>query len=229
MAEIDLTKPLMPKAKALWLYDNSTLSFNQIASFTGLEVIEVQALVDEDVGKGIQPISPIDSNELTREEIERCEKDGKAVPRMRRGEDLPNLQVRAKGPRYTPVSKRADKPSAIAFILKNRPEITDAQICKLIGTTKPTIDAVRDRTHTTSSTLKPQHPAELMLCSYQEYQLASRKALIAVGKDPDEEDRKQQEAAAADNRFDDEGNYGQQSTGNSASSFDFSNFLKAKS
>lgn len=229
MAEIDLTKPLMPKAKALWLYDNTTLSFQQIAGFTGLEPIEIQALVDEDVGKGIQPLSPIEANELTAEEITRCEKDGKSIPKMRRSEDLPNLQIRAKGPRYTPVSKRADKPNAIAYILKHNPEITDAQMCKLIGTTKPTIDAVRDRTHSASSILKPQHPAELMLCSYQEYELASRKGLIAQGKDPDEEARKREEQAnAASQGMEDEGNYGQQATGN-LGGFDFSNFLKAKS
>ncbi len=226
MAEIDLTKPLMPKAKALWLYDNSTLTFQQIAGFTGLEVIEIQALVDEDVGKGIQPLSPVDANELTKDEITRCEQDGKAIPKMRRSEDLPNLQTRAKGPRYTPVSKRADKPNAIAYILKHNSEITDAQLCKLIGTTKPTIDAVRDRTHSSSSVIKPQHPAELMLCSYQEFDLASRKGLIALGKDPDEEARKREEQAAH-NSLSDEGNYGQQATGNTGG-FDFSNFLKAK-
>jgi hypothetical protein len=221
MAEIDLSKPLMPKAKALWLYDNTTLSFQQIAGFTGLEVIEVQALVDEDVGIGLQPLSPVDANELTWDEIRACEKDG-SIPVKRRHDDLPILQTRAKGPRYTPVSKRADKPNAVAYILKNNPEISDAQIIKLVGTTKPTIAAVRDRTHPTSSTIKPQHPAELGLCTYQEYENTSRKALIALGKDPDEEARKRQAQAAAE--FEQSATEEHLSPG---TGFDFSNFLKS--
>lgn len=224
MAEIDLNKPLMPKAKALWMYDNTTLSFQQIAGFTGLEVIEIQALVDEDVGKGIQPLSPIDAGELTLEEIQACEKDGKTIPVKKRHDDLPTLQTRAKGPRYTPVSKRADKPNAVAYILKHNPEMTDAQIGKLVGTTKPTIESVRDRTHPTSTTLKPQHPAELGLCTYQEFEAASRKALIALGKDPDEEARKRAEQQAREL----EQNQPEESSSSSSSGFDFSNFLKAR-
>ena len=226
MAEIDLSRPLMPKAKALWLYDNTTLSFQQIAGFTGLEVIEIQALVDEDVGKGIQPLSPIDAGELTLEEIQKCEQDGKKIPLKRRSDDLPALQTRSKGPRYTPVSKRADKPNAVAYILKHNPEISDAQIGKLVGTTKPTIESVRDRSHPASSTLKPQHPAELGLCSYQEYELASRKALIAMGKDPEEEARKRAEQQARE--LEQEQENMQSPTSSSSSGFDFSNFLKAR-
>lgn len=219
----DAPKLLMPKATAIWFIDNTALSFEQIADFTGLHTIEVQALADEEVGRGIVGRDPVKNNELDEGELEKA----KANPdyRMRvknmRG-DLPSVKVRAKGPRYTPVSKRSDKPDAIAWILKNHPEISDAQITKLVGTTKPTIQSVRDRSHPGSSTIKPRHPAELGLCTYQELEKASEKGLRAQGKDPAavkaerEAQQNAQEAEREENSNSREGIF---------SGFDFSNFL----
>ena len=178
------SKLLMPKATAVWLIENTALSFRQIAEFTDLTEIEIEALANEDIGRGLVGRDPIDHGELTREELDRCQKDPGANLKLAKSE-LPSVKQRSKGPRYTPVSKRGDKPDAIAFILKNNPEISDAQICKLVGTTKPTISAVRDRTHSNMPNLKPRHPADLGLCTYQEYEKASIKGLKAAGKDPE--------------------------------------------
>ncbi len=213
-------KPMKPKATAVWLIDNTGLTFDQIGDFTGLHAIEVQALADEEVGRGIIGEDPIKNGELTLEEIARCEKD--ADNRLKISKDeLPSVKQRSKGPRYTPVSRRNDKPDAIAYILKTHPEISDAQICKLVGTTKPTIQAVRDRSHPNSANLRPRHPAEIGLCTYQELDKASRKGLKAQGKDPDAEQakriaelNKQAEETPAANEDSKKGG------------FDFSNFFK---
>lgn len=182
---MDAPKLLMPKATAIWFIENTALDFEQIADFTGLHAIEVQALADEEVGRGIVGRDPIKNNELAPEELEKAKADPSYRMKMlRTRSDLPSVKVRAKGPKYTPVSKRSDKPDAISWILKNHPEISDAQICKLVGTTKPTIQSVRDRTHPNSANLKPRHPADLGICTYQELEKASEKGLRAQGKDP---------------------------------------------
>ena len=182
---LDAPKLLMPKATAVWLIENTALSFEQISNFTGLHTIEVQALADEDVGLGIVGRDPVLNGEVEADELEKAKADSTHMMKVKKGRgDMPAVKVRAKGPRYTPVSKRGDKPDAIAWILKNHPEISDAQIVKLVGTTKPTIAAVRDRTHPNSSNLRPRHPAELGLCTYQELERASDKGLKAQGKDP---------------------------------------------
>lgn len=223
MSELaDLSKPLMPQATAMWLIDNTTLTFTQIADFCELHEIEVQALADAEVGRGIAPRNPIDSHELTAEEIERCEGDETARLRIVR-RDLPVPKVRGKGPRYTPVSKRGDKPDAVAYILKHHAELSDSVICKLIGTTKNTIESVRDRSHPNTPNMRPRHPAELGLCSYTELEAASYKALRAMGRDPEAEaaaraakedqERRQREEEEAEN--------------NPTGGFDFSNFLKS--
>jgi hypothetical protein len=182
----DAPKLLMPKATAVWFIDNTVLTFEQVADFTGLHAIEVQALADGDVGRGIVGRDPIkEDNVLAPEELEKAQADSTYFMKMiRPRNDLPAVKVRAKGPKYTPVSKRGDKPDAISWILKNHPEISDAQITKLVGTTKPTIESVRDRSHPSSSTIRPRHPAELGLCTYQELEKASDKGLRAQGKDP---------------------------------------------
>ncbi|PZP54883.1 MAG: DUF1013 domain-containing protein [Micavibrio aeruginosavorus] len=217
-------KPMKPKATAVWLVEHTGLTFEQIGDFTGLHSIEVQALADEEVGRGIIGEDPIKNGELTLEEIARCEKDSDNRLKMSKDE-LPSVKQRAKGPRYTPVSRRNDKPDAIAYILKTNPEISDAQICKLVGTTKPTIQSVRDRSHPASSTMRPRHPAEIGLCTYEEYDKASRKGLKAQGKDPDAEQAKrvaeltkQQDADYAAQQEADEKK--------SSGGFDFSNFFK---
>jgi hypothetical protein len=222
MADLDTSKPLKPKASAVWLIDNTTLSFDQIADYTGLHVVEIQALADEEVGRGIIGESAILAGELTAEEIERCEKSESASLRIIK-RDGPALKVRAKGPRYTPVARRNDKPDAIAWIVKNHPEVSDAQICKLVGTTKPTIQAIRDKTHPNSSALNPRNPAEIGLCSYQELEKSIAKGLKALGRDPVAEAAaaKAKREAAAD------ADAAAAASAKSETSFDFSNFLKS--
>ena len=220
MADMN-TKPLKPKASAVWLIENTTLSFEQIAEYTGLHSIEIQALADEEVGKGIIGEDPIKAGELSQEEIARCEKDESNRLKINHSEN-PSVKVRAKGPRYTPVSKRNDKPDAIAYLLKHHPELKDSQVCKLVGTTKPTINAVRDRTHPNSTNIRPRHPAEIGLCTFQELEKASHRSLKAMGKDPAAEAQRRAEEAAKE--FTTSPNSGEQK-----SSFDFSNFLKSVS
>ena len=213
-------KLLMPKATAVWFIENTALTFRQIATFTELTEIEVEALANEDIGRGLVGRHPVENNELTQEELDRCQNDPDAQLVMSRS-DLPTVKARAKGPRYTPVSKRGDKPDAISHTLKHNPEISDAQICKLIGTTKPTITAIRDRTHANSSSIKPRHPAELGLCTYAEYEKAVEKGLRAAGKDP--ETVKAERLAAQQQQLvqDTSEDLGSQSSGG----FDFSNFM----
>jgi len=158
------TYPLMPKATAVWLVENTSLSFEQIAAFCGLHPLEVQGIADGEVAGGIQGLDPIANNQLTKDEIERCQQDTKARLTLRQL-DLPAPTKRTKGPRYTPVAKRQDKPDAIAWLVRNHPELKDAQIAKLIGTTKTTIQAVRERTHWNSSNIRPRDPVLLGLCS----------------------------------------------------------------
>lgn len=224
MADLQTNKPLKPKASAVWLIDNTTLSFDQIADYTGLHVVEIQALADEEVGRGIIGESPVQCGELTAEEIERCEKDGTAQLQILR-RDGPSLKVRAKGPRYTPVARRNDKPDAIAFLLKYHPEVSDAQICKLVGTTKPTIQSIRDRTHPNASNLNPRNPTEIGLCTYAELDKAIRKGLKAKGIDPDARAKEQAEAAAKEQAAADA--IAAEEAAEAKSSFDFSNFLKS--
>ncbi len=222
----DVSGLLMPKATAVWMIENTMLTFGQIAEFTGLHEIEVQALADEDVGRGIVGRDPVAHGEITAEELARGQTDPNAKLQMAKSE-LPPLRKRSKGPRYTPVSKRGDKPNAIAWILKHHPEITDAQIVKLVGTTKPTIANVRDRTHPDTPNIKPQHPADLGLCTYAELDEASRKSLKAQGKDPDAIRAEQEAAAAAQREAEQEGSDPADSAASGTfGGFDFSNFLK---
>lgn len=215
---VEAPKLLMPKATAIWLIENTVLTFSQVGEFTGLHPIEVQALADEDIGRGIVGRDPVANNEVTQEELDKAEADDTYIMKISRS-DLPSVKTRSKGPKYTPVSKRADKPDAISWILKNHPEISDAQITKLVGTTKLTINNVRDRTHPNSSTIRPRHPADLGLCSYQELEAASEKGLRAQGKDP--EAVKAERAAQYEKDQKDQ----EDSEKESGSAFDFSNFL----
>jgi len=212
---------LMPKATAVWLVENTALSFEQIGAFTKLHAIEVQALADEDVGMGIVGRDPIEHGELAREELDKANSDQSYIMVMAR-DDLPAVKVRAKGPRYTPVSKRGDKPDAISYLLKHNSEITDAQITRLIGTTKTTINNVRDRTHPNSPNIKPRHPVDLGLCTYAELEAASDKGFRAQGKDPEEIKKQKQEAEEAKRKASEEEAAG---SGDDGTGFDFSNFL----
>ena len=167
--------PLMPKATAVWLVDNTALTFDQIADFCGLHPLEVQALADGDVNAGIMGMSPILSGELTAEEIARCEKTTTARLKLLKT-DLPKPRARSKGPRYTPVNKRQEKPNAISFLLKTYPQLADVQIAKLIGSTKPTIEAIRSKTHPLTATIKPVDPVVIGLCSADEMEKALKRA-----------------------------------------------------
>lgn len=159
-----MSKPLMPKATAVWLVDNTTLSFDQIAAFCGLHALEIQAIADGDVATGIVGKNPLVQGILTDEDIKACEQDTTRQLTFV-DNDFPNVQRRSKGPRYTPVTKRADKPDGIAYLLKNYPDIPDAQISRLLGTTKATIDNIRNRTHSNIVNIKPTDPVQLGLCS----------------------------------------------------------------
>ncbi len=173
--------PLRPKATAAWLVDNTSLTFDQIAEFCGLHPLEIQALADGDVNAGIMGTNPILNNELTAEEIARCEKNTNAKLKMTKT-DLPKPRARSKGPRYTPVTKRAEKPNAVLYLLKTYPGLADVQIAKLIGSTKPTVDAIRNRTHPQMTTLKPVDPVLIGLCTFEELQKAVRRAERRLGK-----------------------------------------------
>jgi len=174
-----MVQPLMPKATAVWLVENTTLAFNQIAEFCGLHPLEVQGIADGEVAIGIQGIDPTTNSQLTREEIARCEKDPKAGLKMAK-RALPQPQKRTKGPRYTPVAKRQDKPDGIAWLLRHHPELKDSQIAKLIGTTKNTIQAIRDRSHWNSPNIRPRDPVLLGLCNQGDLNAAVVKARRAA-------------------------------------------------
>jgi hypothetical protein len=157
--------PLMPKATAVWLVDNTSLTFEQIAEFCGLHVLEVKGIADGDVAHGIKGMDPISSGQLTREEIAFAERN--PSHRLRLAEpkvEVPEVKTK-RGPRYTPVSRRQDRPNAILWLLKNHPELKDSQIMRLVGTTKPTIIAIKERTHWNSPNLVAQDPVTLGLCS----------------------------------------------------------------
>ena len=174
-----MNKPLMPKATAVWLVENTGLTFDQIADFCGLHILEIQAIADEEVAIGMQGLDPVANGQLTKEEIRRCEGDSDTRLNILVS-DVPQPVARSTGPRYTPLSKRQDKPDAIAWLLRHYPALTDAQIGRLIGTTKPTINAVRDRTHWNSSNLRPRSPVELGLCKHEDLAQALEKTKKAA-------------------------------------------------
>ncbi len=158
-------RPLMPKATAVWLVENTSLSFDQIAEFCGLHNLEVKGIADGDVAQGIKGMDPIASGQLTREEIQRAEQDRDYRLRIAESKvEVPQPKTR-RGPRYTPVSRRQDRPNAVLWLLRNHPELKDSQVIRLVGTTKPTIQAIRDRSHWNSQNLQPQDPVTLGLCS----------------------------------------------------------------
>jgi hypothetical protein len=169
----------MPKATAVWLLDNTTLTFDQVADFCVLHPLEVKAIADGDAAQGIKGSDPVLAGQLTREEIEKAERDPSY--RMKISEPKVRVpEVKRRGPRYTPVSKRQDRPNAILWLVRNHAELKDAQIMRLVGTTKPTIQAIRDRTHWNSATLSPTDPVTLGLCSQLELDMEVRKAARAA-------------------------------------------------
>lgn len=160
-----MSNVLMPKATAVWLIEQTSLAFDQIADFCGLHPLEVQGIANEDVAKGIRGVDPIAGAFLSREEIDRAEKDPKyrMKPMAPKRIDIP--EVKKKGARYTPIARRSDRPDAILWFLRNHPEVPDSKVVKLIGTTKATIEQVRQRTHWNANNLKPVDPVSLGLCT----------------------------------------------------------------
>jgi len=171
-------KPLMPKATAVWLVDNTSLTFEQIAEFCGLHPLEVKGIADEDVAKGIKGQDPVSSGQLSREQIEEAEANHKLRLKMAPPKYKMPVVKQKKAPRYTPVSKRQDKPDAVYWILRNHPEFTDADIIKLIGTTKATIQKIRERSHWNATNIKAVDPVTLGLCSQLELDLAVSRASL---------------------------------------------------
>lgn len=179
-----MAQPLMPMATAVWLVDNTTLTFDQIADFCQLHVLEVQGIADGTVGMHIVGHDPTSNAQLTQAELDRCQGDPDA--RLVLSVDDVEAVTRTKGPRYTPVSKRQDKPDAIAWLVRSHPELSDLQISRLVGTTKPTIQAIRGRTHWNISNIRPQDPVGLGLCRQSELdeavQLAAARKQKAAAK-----------------------------------------------
>ena len=183
-----MVHPLMPKATAVWLVENTALTFEQISAFCGLHDLEVQAIADDEVATGMQGLDPIAGGELTQEELDRCLADSSARLEMAKPKN-PLPKPRQKGARYTPVSKRQDRPDAIAWLVKSHPELTDAQISKLIGTTKPTINAIRERTHWNMTNIRPQNPVALGLCTAPDLEKVVALARKKAGIVPEAEDK----------------------------------------
>lgn len=170
------TAPLMPKATAVWLVENTALSFDQIAQFCNLHPLEVKAIADGDAAQGIKGLDPVLTGQLTREQIAHAEANPEfklkvSEPKVR----LPQPRTK-KGPRYTPVSRRQDRPNAILWLVRNHPELKDAQIMRLVGTTKSTIQSIRDRTHWNAASLQPMDPVTLGLCSQIDLDLEVHRA-----------------------------------------------------
>ncbi len=188
-----MAQPLMPHATASWLVDNTALTFEQIADFCGLHILEVQAIADDTAATKLTGRDPLRSGELTQEEINRGQDDPDYKLELQKE---PDSVKRSKGPRYTPTSKRADKPDGIAWIVRNHPEVTDGQISKLIGTTRTTISAIRDRTHWNISNITPKDPVTLGLTSQRELDATVVKAAKAAGMEAPTDTRFEGDRAA---------------------------------
>lgn len=173
---------LMPKATAVWLIENTSLTFGQVAEFCGLHPLEVQGIANEDVAKGIRGVDPIAGGFLSREEIAKGEADENYKLKVLEQKRIDLPQVKKRGARYTPIARRQDRPDAIAWFLKNHPEVADSKIVKLIGTTKATIDQVRNRTHWNSNSIKPVDPVTIGLCSQIELDAVVQEAAAAKAR-----------------------------------------------
>jgi hypothetical protein len=168
--------PLMPKATAVWLVDNTTLTFRQIGDFCGMHELEIAGVADGEVAVGIKGFDPVANNQLTAEDISRCEADPVARLKLLKRAEVEVTSKRRRSPRYTPVSKRQDRPSAIAWLVRYHPEMEDSQIGKLVGTTKPTIQSIRNRSHWNISSIQPVDPVALGLCRQLDLDAAVKKA-----------------------------------------------------
>ena len=188
--------PFMPKATAVWLVENTTLTFRQIAEFCDLHELEVKGIADGDVAKGIKAYNPILAGQLSREEIEKCSKDSSKKLSLLKKIDEVEVKERKK-PKYTPLSKRQDRPNAILWLCKNSSELTDGQISKLVGSTKGTVSLIRKRTYWNFSNLKPRDPVTLSLCTQEAFQKALEKAKRRVEREKKAKIREEKKAQAA--------------------------------
>ncbi|MBI6629748.1 DUF1013 domain-containing protein [Pontibaca salina] len=170
-----MAKPIMARATAVWLVENTTISFKQIADFVGMHELEVQGIADGDVAAGVKGFDPISNNQLTQDEVDAAEKNPLHKLKLKFNPAAVGEEKR-RGPRYTPLSKRQDRPAAILWLVKFHPELTDGQIGKLIGTTKPTIQSIRERTHWNMANLQPIDPVALGLCRQSELDQVVQKA-----------------------------------------------------
>lgn len=190
--------PLMPKATAVWLVDNTSLTFAQIAEFCKLHELEVKAIADGDAASGMRGVDPVNMGQLTREEITRAEKDPKARLKLAESKVRVAEKPRRKGPRYTPLSRRQDRPNAILWLLRYHPELKDAQVMRLVGTTKNTIESIRERTHWNAAHLTPMDPVTLGLCSQIDLDFEVSRAAKSLPPRPEGEDEGAQTLLSAE-------------------------------
>ena len=188
--------PFMPKATAVWLVENTTLTFKQIAEFCNLHELEIKGIADGDVAKGIKAYNPILAGQILREEIESCSKDPNKKLSIIKKADVVEIKKRKK-PKYTPLSKRQDRPDAILWLCKNASELTDGQIAKLVGSTKGTVSLIRKRSYWNFSSLKPRDPVILALCTQETFQKSLDKAKRRVEREKKAKIREEKKAQAA--------------------------------
>ena len=188
--------PFMPKATAVWLVENTTLTFKQIAEFCNLHELEIKGIADGDVAKGIKAYNPILAGQLSRDEIENCSNDPTKKLKLLKKIDEVDLKER-KRPKYTPLSKRQDRPDAILWLCKNASELSDGQISKLVGSTKGTVSLIRKRSYWNFSNLKPRDPVILSLCTQEIFQKALEKAQRRVEREKKAKIRAEKKAQAA--------------------------------
>jgi len=188
--------PFMPKATAVWLVENTTLTFKQIAEFCNLHELEIKGIADGDVAKGIKAYNPILAGQLSREEIENCSKNPEKKLNLLKKIEKFDVRERKK-PKYTPLSKRQDRPDAILWLCKNAPELKDGQISKLVGSTKATVSLIRKRSYWNFSNLKPRDPVILALCSQENFQKALEKAKRRVEREKKAKIREEKKAQSA--------------------------------
>ena len=191
--------PLMPKATAIWLVENTSLSFKQIANFCGMHELEIKGIADGEVGAGIKGLNPITNNQLTKEEIERCSNDTDLELEIIVNEISTKTEQSKKKKKYTPLSKRQDRPDAVYWLIRNHPELKDSQIARLVGSTKSTIDAIRNRTHWNMTNIRPQDPIGLGLCRQIELDEAIDKAERSMKRAQKKKEKEERERLAQAN------------------------------
>ncbi len=191
--------PLMPKATAIWLVENTSLSFKQIANFCGMHELEIKGIADGEVGAGIKGLNPMTNNQLTKEEIERCSNNTEADLQIIVNEVSTRTEQTKKKKKYTPLSKRQDRPDAVYWLIRNHPELKDSQVARLVGSTKSTIDAIRNRAHWNMANIRPQDPIGLGLCRQIELDEAIDKAERSLKRAEKKKEKEEKERLAQTN------------------------------